>query len=141
MGFKFIEHTADIIIEAWGETLERAFEDAARATFEVMTDTKSIEPRVERRVEVEGFDLENLLLRWIEELLILFDSESLLLGEFRVDEIAKSQDGYKLKATVKGEKFNPEKHESRTHVKAITYAQMKIWKDNNTWHVRFTLDI
>uniref|UniRef100_A0A7J3ZJ10 Protein archease n=1 Tax=Fervidicoccus fontis TaxID=683846 RepID=A0A7J3ZJ10_9CREN len=141
MGFKFIEHTADVVIEAWGETLERAFENAARATFEVMTDTSRVEPRVGREIEVEGFDLENLLLRWIEELLLLFDSENLLLGEFKVERIAETQEGYRLNATVRGERFNSEKHESRTHVKAVTYAQMKIWKENYTWRVRFTLDI
>jgi len=140
-GYRFLEHTADVVVEAWGFSLEEAFANAAKATFEVMTDTSKVEPAVEKLVEVEGFDLENLLLRWIEELLVIFDSEGLLLSSFDVHKISRAGESYRLEAVVRGEKFDPSKHEPRTHIKAATYAQMKIWQEGGKWYVRFVLDI
>ena len=46
--FEFLEHTADVYIRAYGKTMEEAYENAALAMFEVMTDLiKS--PRCKRK--------------------------------------------------------------------------------------------
>lgn len=42
--FEFFDVTADVGIRAYGKTLEDAFENAALAMFEVMTDTSRINP-------------------------------------------------------------------------------------------------
>jgi SHS2 domain-containing protein len=54
--FKFLEHTADAYIAAHGTTLEEAFENAALAMFEVMTDTEKVSSDIEDSVEVEAED-------------------------------------------------------------------------------------
>ncbi len=141
-GYRFHEHTADIIIEAWAPSLEGLFEEAAKAITEVMTDPARVEPREERRIESQGFDLENLLLRFLEEILVLHDSEGLLFRDYKVHRITReAPEDYRVQATAWGEKYDPRKHESRTHVKAITYALMEIKKENGTWRTRFTIDI
>ncbi len=140
-GFRFIEHTADVIIEAWAPTLEGVFEYSAKAMYEVMTDISKVDKVIEKKVEAEGFDLENLLLRWLEELLSITDSEGILFSEFIVEKIEKMSEGYIVKSRCLGEEFNPEKHESRTEVKAVTYSQMRIWREDDLWKARFTLDI
>jgi len=40
--FDFLEHTADAYIAAYGKTLDEAFENAALAMFEIITDIKTI---------------------------------------------------------------------------------------------------
>lgn len=139
--FRFLEHTADVLIEAYGSTLEEAFENAAIAVFEVITDTGKVEPREERIVSVEGTDLENLLYRWIEELLILHDSEGLVISRAKIRSIEEADEGYRLEATVWGEPFNGSRHEHRTIVKAMTYAQLDIRKEGDRWVIRFVVDI
>ncbi len=140
-GFRFLEHTADAKIEAEGETLERAFEEAVKALYELMTDTSKIKPKVERKIEVEGEDIENLLYNWLEEFIYLTDSERLIFSEVSVEAI-KIEDGrYKLTATAKGEKFNPKEHVSKTDVKAATYHEMKIDIKENNVRLIFVLDI
>ncbi len=139
--FRFLEHTADVLIEAYGSTLEEAFENAAIAVFEVITDTSKVEPREERVVSTEGTDLENLLYRWIEELLILHDSEGLVVSRAKVLSIEEAGDGYRLEARVWGEPFDESRHEHRTIVKAMTYAQLSIRKEGDRWVVRFVVDI
>ena len=38
--FRFLEHTADAYVEAYGSSLEEAFENAALASTEVMTEVE-----------------------------------------------------------------------------------------------------
>jgi SHS2 domain-containing protein len=140
-GFEHLEHTADVLIEARGSSLSEAFETAALATYEVMTDTSMVEPKVKVEVEVEGYDLFNLLYRWIEELIAYTDSQRLVFSKFKVKEIEVDQDYARLKAEAWGEEFNPEKHPSRTVVKAMTYAQMSMKEETGCWTIRFVVDI
>ncbi|AAY79957.1 archease [Sulfolobus acidocaldarius] len=136
--FEFFDHTADIGIIAYGRSLEEAFESAALAVFEVMTDTSKIEYKVEVEIEEIGSDLENLLYRWIESLLVYYDSDLLLFGKFKV---SIDLNNMTLKGKAYGEKFNPEKHERRTVVKAMTYHEMLISQNDGTYILRFVVDI
>jgi len=140
--FTFLEHTADAYIEAYGDTLEELFENATIAMFEVMTDTSKVSPIEVRNVEAEGFDLESLLYRWLEEWLIIRDSENMVFSKFKVKKIAKvGEDQYVIEGLGWGEKFNPRVHEVRTEVKAVTYHMMEIKQENRRWIARFLLDI
>lgn len=140
--YEFKEHTADVLIVAYGESLEQLFENAAEAVFEVMTDTKKIDPQISKAVKDEGFDIENLLYRWLEDLLVYYDVENIVFGKFKVKSITKVGDEkYTIDAIAWGEEFNEDKHERRTIVKAITYAQMRIEKINNVWKATFVVDI
>ncbi|PMP81075.1 MAG: archease [Caldisericum exile] len=138
--FEFEEHTADIIVVAWGETLEKAFECAALGVAEIMVNRETLEGREKRKVIVAGFDLENLLYRWIEEIIYLFDSHSFLVKEARVHKISEGVE-FMLEGELVGDRYNPAKHEARTHVKAATYSLMKIIKEDRLWKVKFTVDI
>jgi len=140
-GWCHAPHTADVLIVARGRTLEEAFEQAAKAVYEVMTDTSKVDPRVEKTIEDTGFDLYNLLYRWIEDLLIITDSEGIVFSKFKVEEIAKVNDEWRIRAKAWGEEFNPEKHEHRTIVKAMTYSMMEIRREDGCWRIQFVVDI
>ncbi len=140
-GFELLPHTADVLVKAWGDSLEEAFGYAALGMFEVMTDTSKVACKEEREVEVEGIDVENLLYNWLEELIIIFDSESLLVSNANVKKIWNEDGVWKLKAKICGESYDPERHESRALVKAATYHMMKIWKEDGKHFVQFVVDI
>ncbi len=139
--FEFKEHTADVLIVAYGKSIEELFENAAIAVFEVMTDTSKVEPKLEYKVEEEGIDLESLLLRWLETFLVYYDSDNVVFSKFKVDKIWCRDEECYIKGKGWGEHFNEEKHEKRTIVKAITYAEMKIEKKDNIWTATFVVDI
>lgn len=139
--FEFLEHTADVYAVAYGKTLEEAFENAALATFETMTDTTKVEPRVEDEIEVEGHDEQALLYNWLEELIIKFEITENLYSCFKISTIKKGPNGLKLKAKIWGEPFNPDKHPQKVGIKAITYHQMEILKKPKDVTVKFILDI
>ncbi|MCE4624261.1 MAG: archease [Desulfurococcales archaeon] len=140
-GYEHMEHTADELVVGRGRTLEEAFEMAAIGVYEVMTDTAKVRPERRVDIEVEGMDLENLLYRWIEELLIATDAEGLVFSIAKVCRIDETGDGYKLVGSAWGEPFDPERHEHRTIVKAMTYAQMEIKREDSCWRVQFVVDI
>ncbi|AHF80316.1 Hypothetical protein TES1_0930 [Thermococcus paralvinellae] len=135
------EHTADIGIRGYGKTLEEAFENVAIALFDVMVDVRKVEPKEMREIEVSGEDLYALLYNFLEELLILHDTEGLVFSDFDV-KIEKTKEGYKLKVKAYGEPLDYEKHEPKEEVKAITYHDMKIEQlEDGTWIAQLVPDL
>ena len=143
--FDYLEHTADIYIVAYGSNLIELFENAGLSLFESMTNTNRVEPKIVKKVEAEGYDLENLLYRWLEELLILYYSENLMCSEVIVNEISirreNSELSYNIKGLCRGEAFDPKKHESKVEIKAVTYHLMRIVKDEEKWKAYYVFDI
>ncbi len=140
-GYEELEHTADVLIRAYGDNLNEAFEEAAKAMFSVMTDIKTILPKEKKRIEIESEDYYSLLYDWLEELLILFGSEALVFSKFEIKNIQKINEKISLIAEVWGEIFDISCHPQKTEVKAITYAQMEITQTEEGMVVQFVLDI
>jgi len=139
--FEFLEHTADAYIAAYGKSLAEAFENAALAMFETMTDTSKVEPKIEDEIEVEGFDEQSLLYNWLESLIVKFEMTGNLYSKFKITDIEKTEGGFRLKAKVWGEQFNPEKHPQKVGIKAVTYHRMEIKKEPEKVTVKFLLDL
>ncbi|MBD3405461.1 MAG: archease [Candidatus Lokiarchaeota archaeon] len=140
-GFKYHEHTADIIVECWAPTLEEAFAEAGLATYEVILDTSTVEPRETIELEAEGIDLQELLVEWVGRLIALIDIEGMFYSRFEVIDIKQIEDEYHLNGRAYGESINHDKHDTRTEVKAMTYAGMKIDETPEQTRIWFTLDL
>jgi SHS2 domain-containing protein len=121
--------------------LKEAFENAALATFETMTDTNRITPKLKARVEAEGFDEEALLYDWLETLLVRFEITGTFYSKFEITSLQRTSEGYKLKAKVSGELYDSGKHVYKVGVKAVTYHRMEIEKRPDQVTVKFILDI
>ena len=138
LSYEFLEHTADVIIHAKGKDLIEAFEQAALGFYDMITDLGVIESKKELEIEFESEDFESLLYDWIEWLIFYFDTQHFVSNNVKIITLEKIEDGkLVLKALVKGEEFNLEKHPQETEVKAMTYSFMKIGDS----FVEFTLDL
>jgi len=140
-GFRIHEHTADITLECWAPTLKEAFEEAAHATFEVMLDTSTVKPVQSTRVTVSGIDLKELLVEWIGRLIALVDIQSQFFSGFEVTDITEKPDGWALEAVIQGEDVDLDRHVTRTGIKAMTYADMRIETKPKSTTLWFTLDL
>ncbi|MDR5694270.1 MAG: archease [Armatimonadota bacterium] len=136
LAFEVFDHTADIGIIAYGSDLPELFANAARGMFSLLLDLDTVVPREERVVEVEGIDLEGLLVSWLNELLYLYTAEGLALSRFDILELSNSR----LRARVRGERADPSRHHPHLDIKAATYHQLEI-KGNDTWRARIIFDI
>ena len=139
--FEFLEHTADVYIRAHGQTMEEAYQNAALAMFEVMTDSDKIAQVQEETLEVEAEDQYALLYNWLEALLVKFETENMLYSKFQITNWAETNETFKFKAKIWGEKFDPQKHPQKVGVKAVTYHRMVIIRERDRVVLEFILDI
>jgi len=139
--FRFLEHTADAYVEAYGSNLEEAFENAAAAMTDVMTELEKVEAKNEETFVIEEQDESALLYSWLEELLLEFELKGKLYSRFEVSGIAETSEGVRLHARAWGENYDSEKHPSKVGIKSATYHQMEIIKEQNSVTLRFILDI
>jgi len=140
-GFRFLEHTADAYIAAYGKNLGEAFENAARAMFDVMTEVEKVSAKVEDQIETEGEDEYALLYNWLEALLVKSEIDGMLYSKFRILHLDRTPEGLELAAKIWGEKFDPKKHLQKVGVKAVTYHRMEIIKETGKVTLKFILDI
>jgi len=139
--FEILEHTADTYIRAHGYTMQEAFENAALAMFETMTDTSKVAQTHEESLEVEAEDQYALLYNWLETLLVKFETEGMLFSRFTVNNWREFPEGFKFEAKIFGEKFDPKKHTQKVGVKAVTYHLMMVIKETDRVILEFILDI
>ena len=140
--YKEFEHTADIGVEIYGKTLEELFKNAGYALFEMMVDTTTIIPNMSRIVSLTATDTEMLLMNWLRELLYLFSVYQEVYAEFELQLNPGVQTSVcKLEAIVKGELLDPQKHDFRTEIKAITYHQFAVTHENDIWNARVLFDV
>jgi SHS2 domain-containing protein len=135
--YRFFDHTGDIGADLEAPTAELLFADAARALAESISDTSRVEPRIERRIEIEEDGLPMLLYGLLAELLVLFDAERLLLPDVRVEALTERT----LRATARGERFDPARHEGRTEIKAVTLHELSVEKADGGWRGRVVFDV
>ena len=134
MKFKFIEHTADIKFQAFGNSLEEAFKNSALAMSKSILDEK-LKGKISKKIKARGKDSERLLYDFLEELLFLFDSENFLVTEVKSIKIKEGE----LVAEVLG--VNAEKYEMDNHIKSVTYNDMFVKKEKNKWITQVVLDV
>lgn len=120
--FEPIEHTADLAFVARGRTLEELFKHAALALVAFLYDRESVQPCEEERIELAGADREELLVAWLQEILYRLEMRRRIYSEFTVE----SATTLNLAATVRGEAFDPRRHEVLTGIKAATYHGLAI---------------
>lgn len=125
-GFRFIDHTADIGVVAYGADVSQVFASAARALFSLITEPDAVAETLSRDIELEAPDEESLLIEWLNELIYLFDTEHVLFKRFEINVL----DGKKLKARACGEKVDASRHQLKTGVKAATYHKLSLTGDS-----------
>jgi len=139
--YEFLEHVSDAYVAAYGKTLEEAFQNAAEAMFETMIETSKVALTLEEVVKVEGHDREELLYNWLEALLLKFEIEAKVYRKFEIENIKERDGGFTLKAIIRGEPYDAEKHRPKVEVKAVTYHQMEINEQKRGYEVKFILDL
>ena len=141
-GFKFLDHTADVQVECWAPTLEEAFSQTALSLMATISPNLNlISPSFNKEILIEAEDKESLLFDFLSEFLYIFDVEELIFNEISIESIKKKHEKYILRANIKGEIFNKDKHEVGTEVKGITYSFMEIKENKVSVKIKVVFDI
>lgn len=135
-GYRYLDHMTDAVIEAYGGTLEEAFENAAKGLNDTMIDLKTVRPDREIKISASGHDLYSLLFDWLDKVMLLLVADGIVMSEFSV-----KISGYSLEGIAKGERLNLERHHYKVEIKAVTYHEMQITQEKGQSTVRFLLDL
>ncbi len=136
--YRVLEHTGDIAILARAPDLPGLYDAATRALFDVIVDVRRVEPRERVPVVIEdAVDAEDLLVRYLSELLFLHDARDWLFRGTDVERIAPTG----LRAQALGERFDPQRHRIERQVKAVTYHHLLLDEGRDGWTARLVLDL
>lgn len=139
MKYKFLDHTADIKFQAYGETLNEVFENSALAVAEYLNSGEKITPSKAKIIDISAQDNESLLSNFIDEILYLIDAEDFVTSKAQIQ-----IRGNNLHAELFGDKSS---NYNLQHIKAATYAEMYIKKVNSKekgkshWECQMVLDV
>ena len=133
MGYEYIDHTADLGIRVRSGDLRSLFRDAGMALVDLLGASSEDAPIV-TGITVEGIDENDLLVRWLQELLFLLDTRA-----FRVFSIEiRDMTGTSLRAAVAGSRgTSPLSHE----IKAVTYHGLDIRHIDNGLEATIIFDM
>ncbi len=128
--YEYFDVTADIGFKAYGNDLNEAFENAGLAIFNIISDTSNVDSNIDKSFEITSEDEVSLLYDYLEELLFYHEVDFMLFCDFDV-EIKRIGDAFNLKAKIKGESIDWNKHERKTEIKAITFHMMDVKKTSH----------
>ncbi len=136
-GFTILEHPSDVGLEAWSPSLAGAFEEAALGLMSLILDPPPPHTPEARPVMLTAADAEQLLVRWLSEVLFLFDGKGFAPAAFEIHELTPGA----LRATIRGEPLSGHLHRGKLDIKAVTYHQLLVRRDRDGWRVRVFFDI
>lgn len=140
MSFRFLEHTADIVLEIEASSLSGLLEEASRGMTDCITDLQSVRSRNTVHLHTSAPDREGLLVGWLNEVLYRFEIDGFLPCDA---DVSVRSDGVTLHAEgeLRGEAYDPERHPFRTAVKGATWHNLKIESSDDDWRASVVLDI
>lgn len=138
--FEPFDHTGDVGVHLAADSADELFAVAVEAFADTVTELERVEPREAIDVSLAGRELDLLLHDWLSELLFLFETRRLLARSAQVA-LQRSPDGYRLDATLRGERFDAARHEIKVLVKAVTYHALRVAHAGAGWEAWVIFDV
>lgn len=135
--FELIDISGDAGIRAFGSDLSELFANAAAGMYSLITDLDNVSPKKSIEIQASGNSLEGLLVAWLNELIFHFDTYGFLGKDIYIKELCDTL----VKATLKGEDFDPERHGRGLLIKAATYHRLKIIREEDHLEADVIFDI
>ena len=135
--YEVFEHTADIGLHAYGNTLRELFIHAAQGMESLMVSPEQVGVQVSREIVVEGHDIVSLLIAWLNELIFLFDTEYLIFREFEIESLAEMH----LEGRALGEPYDARRHDLGCAIKAVTWHEAAVEHTGEGYKARIIFDI
>ncbi len=142
--FRFLDDIAlaDTAFEASGDSPSELFQAASLALIEAMVAPATVNSSWSQIFEKSDPDLPTLLFDWLSEIVYLKDAQALVFREVLTTVVQDPATGtWKLDATLVGEEIDPDKHELRGDVKAVTKHMYDVRQTDGHWTARVVLDV
>lgn len=132
--FAVVDHTADWALWVRGRDLEALLLNAAQGMNSLMVaDVAAVAPVAERRLALEAFDRESVLVEWLSELAYLAERERFIAREFELEVVSPEA----VVAVVRGGLAA----ELQKHIKAVTYHNLAVVETEAGLEVTIVFDV
>ncbi len=102
-----------------------------------MVAPEQVRALVSREIAVTGHDEVSLLIAWLSELIVLFDTEYLLFKEFEIDVVAETR----VQGRAFGEAYDARRHDLSSAIKAVTWHEAAVERTGGGYKARIIFDI
>jgi len=132
MTWTLIDHTGDIGIEVRATSREALFADAAAAMFEILAGKPAGARGTPEALTLPAGDPAEALRDFLAELLYRFSMERKMYVAFAAGS-----------GTVEAawEPYDAARHPLRTELKAVTWHQLEVTRENDAWSARVIFDV
>lgn len=135
--YTLVDHTADMRVRIRGNNLKELFENAALALTELLVSPGRQRESSSVPLSVTGDDPVDLLVRWMGEILYLFEGESRIVAEVHIQDLTACR----IEAVARVFTFDPDRDEYLNEIKAVTYHQAGITETDGQWEALIILDV
>ena len=135
--YTIVEHTADLGIRVRGASLRDLFENAGHALTHLMVQGPFPKETSPVRISLESLDLEDLMVRWLGEILYLFAGDHLIVSSIHLISLGP----HRLEADLETSPFDPDRHKIQQEIKAVTYHQVRIAQEEDRWEATVLFDL
>jgi SHS2 domain-containing protein len=136
-GSRTFDHTGDIGLEVWAPTAARLYARAAEALMALVADAHGVAPAVERRVRLSGDDPADLLVHWLNT--VLLESELARTVWTRVE--MRRLTPTALEASLLGSPLDPARQTFLREIKAVSQHALELELDGPVCRCRLVLDV
>ncbi len=137
VNYEILNHTADLCIRVYGDSLENLLVNAGKAMMDLITNRKIVRNSEEIPIKIHGETDEELLVNWLQEILYNHEVKKMVFKDFKVQLINKTF----AKGKAYGETIDKERHELYSDIKAVTYHNLKIVTGKDKLRVDIVFDI
>jgi SHS2 domain-containing protein len=132
-----LAHTADIGLEVRADSRELLFTAAARGLTRMLFGASPANASLRREVVLEAADSAELLVAWLNEVLVFCEMAHAVPASFLVHQLT----GCRLVASIGGEPFDPARHVVERTAKAVTYHKLVVEERGSGWYARVYIDL
>ncbi len=137
--YTLLDHTADLGIKIRGTDPIDLFENAGRTLIHLILMIKSPGKTTPLKLSLSGDDLADLMVRWLGEILYLFEGENLVVTSINIGALSPSPPS--LEAALDTTPFDPLMHEILMEIKAVTYHQIEVVNKGDMWESSVIFDL
>ena len=131
--FEEVAHTADIAIRVWGKDLADLFANAASGMTWRLADPGKVGRDVARKIELDAYDVETLLVSWLEELLYLAEEAHYVFVAFDMHQVTRTH----LRAVARGGVVE----QLRGSIKAVTFNDLAVVRTKIGYETTIVFDV
>jgi SHS2 domain-containing protein len=136
-GYRLLEHTADMGIEARAESCPKVLEEMASGLMMILFGDSPVSASIVTKIHLREENSVELMVAWLNEILYWCEQNNFVSAATRIDALEEGE----LWATLSGEPFDQKRHHVERQVKAITYYQACLEETSGAWYAKVYVDL